>query len=170
MHRADQAFEVIRYVRILFRQPFEISNRKTTDMHDSYDIKLSHPADFRVRYRFYTKEEGGRSSLPFQGYRCDFWYDHGNETENQLFMIWPEFENTDGQVIFQIDCPVPLSGIARMWIVIPERRPYHSRKIKLGLLGYFMEGGKKVAECEVIELVGLLNNPIKRENSDIINK
>jgi hypothetical protein len=131
-------------------------------MHNPYEIKLGHPADFRVRYKFYAKEEGGRSSLPYQGYRCDFWYDQGSQTDNQLFMIWPEFENSDGQVILQNDCPVPVSGIARMWIIIPESRPLHSEKIKPGLVGYFMEGGKKVAECEVIELVGLLNNPIRQ--------
>lgn len=128
-------------------------------MHNPYDIKLGHPADFRVRYRFYTKEEGGRLSMPYQGYRCDFWYDHEGQMNKQVFMIWPEFENGNGEVILQNDCPVPLSGIARMWIIIPERRLYHCNKIKPGIIGYFMEG-RKVAECEVIELLGLLSNPV----------
>lgn len=75
-------------------------------------------------------------------------------------MIWPEFENVDGEVIKQNDCSVPLSGTARMWVIIPERRPYHYEKIKLGMIGYFMEGSKRIAECKVIELVGLLSNPI----------
>jgi hypothetical protein len=131
-------------------------------MHNSYEIKLGHPPDFHVRYRFYTKEEGGRLSLPYQGYRSDFWYNQGDQTINRLFIIWPEFENSDGEVILQNDCPVPISGIARMWIMIPERRPDHYDKIKPGLAGYFMEGSRKVAECEVIELVGLLNNPIRQ--------
>jgi hypothetical protein len=82
-------------------------------MHDSYDVKLGHPADFKVRYRFLTKDEGGRSSLPYQGYRPDFWYDHG-QTNSHYFMIWPEFENLDGKVILQNDCCVPINGIARM--------------------------------------------------------
>jgi len=129
-------------------------------MHNPYEIKLGHPADFRVRYRFYTKEEGGRSSPPYQGYRSDFWYYHGNSSENQLFMIWPEFENADGEVILQNDCSVPGSGIARMWVIVPESRPCHYEKIKPGLTGYFMEGLRKLADCEVIEAVGLLTNPI----------
>jgi hypothetical protein len=76
-------------------------------------------------------------------------------------MIWPEFENADGAVLLQNDCSVPMSGIARMWVIVPERRPYHYEKIKPGLIGYFMEGPKRVAECEVIELVGLLNSPTR---------
>jgi hypothetical protein len=47
-----------------------------------------------------------------------------------------------------------------MWVLVPEKRPYHYKKIKPGLIGYLMEGPKKVAECEVIELLGLLSNPI----------
>jgi len=121
---------------------------------------LGHLADFRVRYRFYTKEEGGRSSPPYQGYRSDFWYDDGSNAANHLFVIWPEFENADGEVILQNDCSVPVSGIARMWIIFPENRPYHYEWIKPGLTGYFMEGLRKLAECEVVEIVGLLNNPI----------
>jgi hypothetical protein len=29
-------------------------------MHTPYEDILKHPADFRVKFRFYTKEEGGR--------------------------------------------------------------------------------------------------------------
>lgn len=36
-------------------------------MHDSYENRLHRPADFRVRYRFYTAQEGGRHVMPFQG-------------------------------------------------------------------------------------------------------
>lgn len=27
-------------------------------MHSSYETRLGHPCDFRVKYRLYTKEEG----------------------------------------------------------------------------------------------------------------
>jgi hypothetical protein len=128
-------------------------------MHTPYEIRLGHVADFRVKYRFYTKEEGGRLSLPRQGIRSDFWYDHGNNTEDQMFMIWPEFENSEGEVILDNDSPVPQIGTARMWIIVPERRPYHYVHIKEGLWGYFREGAKKTAECRIIEIVGLLSNP-----------
>jgi hypothetical protein len=130
-----------------------------TTMHTPYEVTLGHVADFRVEYRFYTKEEGGRLSLPRQGIRSDFWYDHGNNTENQVFMIWPEFENSEGEVILDNDTAVPQIGTARMWIIVPERRPYHYMHIKEGLLGYFREGAKKTAECRIIEIVGLLSNP-----------
>lgn len=128
-------------------------------MHTPYEIKLNHKCDFRVEYQFYTREEGGRIVLPYQGIRCDFWYDHGDNREDQLFMIWPEFENINGEVILDDDCPVPQMGTARMWIIVPERRSYHYEHIKEGLIGNFREGAAKTAECRIIEVVGLLSNP-----------
>jgi hypothetical protein len=44
-------------------------------MHQPYEEKLKHKADFRVKYCFYTEQEGGRKSLPYQGYRSDFGYE-----------------------------------------------------------------------------------------------
>jgi len=40
-----------------------------------YEEVRNHPPDFRVRYRFYSEEEGGRKNPVFQGLRCDFSYD-----------------------------------------------------------------------------------------------
>lgn len=133
-------------------------------MHKPYEQKLKHAPDFRVKYRFYTKEEGGRqSNIPFQGYRSDFWYDNPEHSVSYLFMIWPEFENENGEIIHENKKSVSQEGTARMWIIVPERRPYHSDKIKVGTKGYFMEGSRKVAECEVIEILGLKSNPTVQE-------
>ena len=130
-------------------------------MHTPYEKRHGHRADFKVKYRFYSSEEGGRKTLPFQGYRSDFWYEHPEHSgTNQLFMIWPEFENENGELLLDDMVPVPLSGTARMLILVPERRVYHKDKIKIGMTGYFMEGSRRVAECEVIEILGLLTNPI----------
>jgi hypothetical protein len=130
-------------------------------MHEPLDNKLGHYANFRVKYRFYSKEEGGRQTIvPFQGYRSDFWYEHPDHSgTNQLFMIWPEFENGKTEVILEDQKSVPVEGTARMWIIDPKRRHYHRDKIHVGLKGYFMEGSKRVAECEVIEILGLQKNP-----------
>lgn len=128
-------------------------------MHESYENRLKHPADFRVKYRFYTKEEGGRKNTPAQGYRSDFWYEHpAHSGKNQLFMIWPEFENELGDVITDDKSFVSHTGTARMWILSPNWRPYHYDKIVKGLTGYFMEGHTRVAKCEVIEILGLFDN------------
>jgi len=128
-------------------------------MHTPYEIRLGHQCDFRVKYRFFTKQEGGRLHLPYQGIRSDFWYDHGDNGDNELFMIWPEFESPDGEVILENDRPVPQTGTARMWIIVPERRPYHYLHIKEGMIGHFREGLMKTAECQIIEIVGLHDNP-----------
>jgi hypothetical protein len=77
-------------------------------------------------------------------------------------MIWPEFKDSNGEVILQTNCSVPEIGTARMWIIIPERRVYHVEKIKPGLIGYFMEGTMKIGECKVIEIIGLTTNPVSQ--------
>jgi hypothetical protein len=76
-------------------------------------------------------------------------------------MIWPEFEDDQGNIITNTDIRVKSIGTARMWIVIPKMRQFHRDKIKVGLKGFFMEGSRRVAECEVIEILGLLTNPIE---------
>jgi hypothetical protein len=128
-------------------------------MHQSYEKRLGHPADFRVKYVFYSKEEGGREKLPFQGIRSDFWYDHDCHEMTGLFMIWPEFEDQSGNVVLDNTASVSKTGTAMMWIINSERRIYHRDKIKIGTKGYFKEGAITTAVCEVIEIIGLLTNP-----------
>lgn len=128
--------------------------------HIPYEQKLNHKADFRISYLFYAENEGGRKRIPSQGYRSDFWYEHpANSNVNQIFMIWPEFENTNKEVILD-NLSVSESGTALMWIINAKMRPYHLDKITIGVKGYFMEGARRVGECKVIEILGLLENPI----------
>jgi hypothetical protein len=79
--------------------------------------------------------------------------------ENEIFMIWPEFEDSEGNLILKNDSSVLATGVAQMWIITPRRRRYHYDKIKIGVIGYFMEGWRKQAECEITEILGLLTNP-----------
>ena len=109
-------------------------------------------ADFRVKYRFYTPEEGGRKTLPFQGYRSDYWYPLSTHSEYRAFIIHPEFEDEKGEVITDLNQSVAQSGTAAMQIINPDMKPYHKGKIQVGMIGYFMEGDRKVAICEVIEV------------------
>ena len=48
-----------------------------------------------------------------------------------------------------------------MWIISPKGRRIHRDRITNGMKGYFMEGGTRVAECEVIEILGLKSNPVE---------
>ena len=127
--------------------------------HEPLENRANHPPDFRVSYRFYSEDEGGRKTYPHQGYRSDFWYEHPKHTVKGIFMIWPEFENEDGDIILEGDVPVPANGTARMWVARPEFRDYHTQRMSIGTKGYFMEGGRRVAECEIIEFVGIETNP-----------
>ncbi len=129
-------------------------------MHIAYEEIRGHIADFRVKYMFFIGEEGGRLGPPYQAYRSDFKYEHPlHDGHNQLFMIHPEFEDDNGEIILEDKEQVSIIGTARMWILIPERRIYHEDKILIGTKGFFMEESRKVAECEVIEILGLLTNP-----------
>lgn len=126
-----------------------------------YEEVRKHPPDFRVKYKFYSETENGRKMPPSQGYRSDFSYDDDDMEKIDLFAIHPEFEDENGNVILVRDSPVPLEGTARMWILFPEmRKLVHSARIKPGIIGYFMEGPRKVAIAEVIEIVGLHTNPL----------
>lgn len=112
------------------------------------------PPDFAVRYRFFTAEEGGRSVAPRQHIRWDFLY-HGDDPQRDgIYMIWPEFLDLMGDPLS--DGPVPYEGTAHMFILDPDmREQIHRSRISLGVRGYFVEGAKRVAECEVIEVIGL---------------
>ncbi len=124
-------------------------------MHQPYQEILKHPYDFVVKYRFFSQDEGGRSYPPVQGLRLDFSYADKGLNVGGVSMIWPEFEDESGNVIVSKDTLIAMSGTARMWVISPERRPIHQECIRIGTKAYFMEG-KPVAECEVIEIVGLL--------------
>jgi hypothetical protein len=127
------------------------------DSHTPYEERVKRRPDFRVKYRFYSKEEGGRYLLPYQGIRSDFWYEHPDHKtyEQSLFIIWPEFENENEEVITDKSMPVLQSGTARMWIINDQFISYHRGKIKLGTKGFFKEGSRSTGECEVIELINI---------------
>jgi len=131
-------------------------------MHESYEHRLKHKADFRVKYKFRSPQEGGRKTgEPYQGIRSDFSIE--GEERNKLYMIWPEFEDSNGNDLLDDDKPVPNLGIARMWIINNEMRPYHYDRIKIGMKGYFREGATYSADCEVIEILDLKINPTKNK-------
>jgi hypothetical protein len=122
----------------------------------TYAERTGREQDFDVHYRFFSSDAGGRKSVaPRQGYRCDWSYD-GDDTETPgIYMIWPEFEADDGSII-ALGEYVPLESTARMWIVSSEmREEIHRGRIFVGTRGFFMEGGRRVAEAVVTRIVGL---------------
>ncbi|WP_159473688.1 hypothetical protein [Dyadobacter sp. 3J3] len=125
------------------------------DFHKSYQEFMHREPDFRVTYRFYTLQEGGRWSPVYQGYKPNFWYFHEDNHKGLQFMIWPEFENEKGDIIMENNIPVPLDGTAKMWIISPDFIDYHKGKIIIGTKGFFKEGARNIAECEVIELLNI---------------
>jgi hypothetical protein len=126
----------------------------------NYAELRGHPADFEVRSRILTAEEGGRiTGPPWQHCRCDWAYEGDDISQAEIFMIHPEFMLPDGSV-FPEGSPVAMTGLATMWILIPEMRAeIHRQRIRLGVRGFFMEGSRRVAEAEVTRIIGLHTNP-----------
>jgi hypothetical protein len=108
---------------------------------------------FEVTYRFYSTEEGGRKNPPRQHIRWDFLYEGDDPITEGISMVWPEFISESGAVLPEGE--VPFVGRARMFIVNPERIEFHRARVRKGVRGFFTEGSHKVAECEVIAVLGL---------------
>jgi hypothetical protein len=124
----------------------------------TYEQIRGHGPDFIVKYRLYSPEEGGRK-VTFQHLRCDFMYEGEHPTRDGIYMIHPQFLDTNGKAI-QDGIQVPLEGNASMWILVPEMRgTVHQERIKVGTRGHFMEGGRKVGDVEVVQIAQLHENP-----------
>lgn len=70
-----------------------LSTAAQTEPWTPYEAIRNHPADFRVKYRLYRPEEGGRKRPPRQGYRSDFAFDEDDLSHPKLYMIFPELED-----------------------------------------------------------------------------
>jgi len=65
---------------------------------------------------------------------------------DHLYIIWPEFEGCEkGEKVLP-------EGTAKMIIIMEPMIEYHKKRMTIGTKGFFMEGSKKVGECEIIEL------------------
>ncbi|MDO7847154.1 hypothetical protein Q5H92_12350 [Hymenobacter sp. M29] len=116
------------------------------------------PPDFRVSYRLYSAAEGGRKTPHFQHIRWDFSYEDENIGKpNQVFMIWPEFISSTGEVLPEGE-PMSRQGLADMFIVNPAFRNFHCQQIKVGVKGYVHEG-QPIGVCEVVAVLALHQNP-----------
>lgn len=122
----------------------------------SYRERRGTGPDFRVRYRFLSESEGGRLSLPLQHIRCDFLYDGDDPQTDGIWCIWPEFVSATGTVLPD-DQRAPVEGLADMYILNAELRAEHAKRIQLGTKGYFVEGPRKTATCEVVAVLALKN-------------
>jgi|GEM_PF-960651 len=107
--------------------------------------------DFRVTYRIFSAEEGGRKIPVYQHIRWDSCYADKSVAPGN-FMIFPEFLDPDGHLI--PNGPISPIGQALMFIVRSDRHDFHRPLIQPGVRGYFMEG-RPVGMWEVIEVLSL---------------
>jgi len=107
-------------------------------------------SDFLVNYSWIEQPQ-----KLFQHMRSNFIYK--NETLDHVYMIFPEFLSEKGDTLEPYE-EVLLKGKARMQIACDEmRETVHRSKIKVGVEGYLIAAGTRIAEVEVIGILkGLL--------------
>lgn len=121
----------------------------------SYYAKSDRAPDFRVRYRWLSQSEAEVRQGPFQHMRCDFSYAGDDVRQTGVYMIWPEFEDSDGVRLPDSE-PVPEEGTATMWIVNDAmREEVHRERVKPGVRGFFVIGSHRIAEAEITEVIAL---------------
>ncbi len=92
--------------------------------------------------------------------RCDFSYEGDDIEQIGIYIIHPEFENQEGNVIIDREEKIKEEGTARMWVIVPEmRKEVHRAKVTKGGIGYFMVGSKRIAKAKIVEITGLYANP-----------
>lgn len=130
-------------------------------MWQPYEERLGRPPDFLVQYRFYKPDEGGRQICPYQGYRSDLRYERNHMQEGKeydgLYMVHPAFLTPDGLVMSETEESVPEAGTAYMWIAVSQTRSIHKHLAIPSSKCWFMEGSRKVADCIVVEQIGLIH-------------
>jgi hypothetical protein len=117
-----------------------------------YTEQFGRLPDFRVTYRLFTAEEGGRKMPAYQGIRWDFRYED-KSIHTGIWMIWPEFLGLDGEVL--PPGQIPDLGQANMFCVNKDSHTFHRQHIQPGVRGYFVEGARRMGVCEVVEVLGL---------------
>jgi hypothetical protein len=99
----------------------------------------SREPDFRAKIRYYTVEEGGRKSLPFQGIRSDLRYTF--ESKPYTHMIWPEFLDENEKPYPKGMFMQNYELLADFYIVdIESRDIFHFDKINVGVTFFIIEG------------------------------
>ena len=134
-------------------RPLARRSCRTLDPMQSYSERSGRKPAFEVRYRFLSQAEGGREAPPRQHIRWDFLYEGDDPLVEGISMVWPEFIGPSGSVLPEGE--VPVTGRAFMFIVNVDRWSFHQERIAPGVRGFFVEGSKKVAECEVTSVNAL---------------
>ncbi len=120
----------------------------------TYAEKTGRSPDFRVKYRWRIPDTGVQYQRPFQHIRSDFLYEGDDPQTDGMHMIWPEFESDDGVPLAE-GAEIPAVGFASMWILSEDLRALHQERLAPGVRGYMMAGPHKIADVEVVELLGL---------------
>ena len=147
--------EIIQNFPELTPELIQACQRYAADCVVPYTEAFGRGPDFRVSYRLFTDEEGGRKTPAYQHIRWDFCYEDKAMPAGN-WMVYPEFLDPDGSII--PTGPFAPFGQAAMFCLSTNRQAPHYAYIRPGVRGYFMEGPRRVGVCEVVEVLGLRQN------------
>ena len=114
-----------------------------------------HKHNFEAEIEIFPLGDTTRSTHPFNGIRWDLRYaeddDRPGDEKFQIYMVWPEFLDDDGN---SIPHGVPLIGTYRalMHIVVEEMIDVHRQRVTVGTEFFCTEGRRKVAKGVVTSL------------------
>jgi uncharacterized protein (DUF433 family) len=147
--------EIIEEFPELTAAAIEAAQAYVADHKTPYTEVFGREPDFRVTYRLFNPEEGGRKTPAYQGIRWDMAYEDDKGLKTR--MVYPEFIDPDGFAI--PNGPFAPVGQANMFVLNSAMLDFHRQHIRLGVRGYFMEGPRRVGVWEVAEALGLKRLP-----------
>ncbi len=107
--------------------------------------------DFEAKIRLLTKQEGGRNSLPFQGYRSNFIYE--GEDPHIQYSIWPEFLDANKMPIPIKEFITSNECFANFYIFDKiTKESIHRGKIIVGVKFNMMEGARIIGKGTVTQV------------------
>ena len=129
--------------------------RSSADNRMSLMEWIEEKPDFAAALQFRASADGGRKTLPMQGYRCDLQYQ--DDPENQAWMIYPCFLDQSGRP-FAEGVSVPAQVNAHFRIIDSHLRvAEHARRLQVGTRFFLVEGARRVADGIVTKLLAVEN-------------
>ncbi len=110
-----------------------------------YSELLGRQPDFEVAYKYISKTQA-----PFIGMKSNFKYK--DDDFNQLWIIYPEFLDENGDVIIDRALTPASQGRASMWIFNDDNKAIHKSKIVIGTNAYWTFGPYILAEVLVTKV------------------
>lgn len=104
---------------------------------------------YPVKYAFYSPKQGGRQTLPIQGYMPNFAYAQPDRFLPEVYMARAQFLNSAGDHL-ELGQVADPTGIVNLEIVLPEMADFHRERLIASTKIWFTEGARIIGEGLVL--------------------